>query len=467
MNPQLPPSDSAAVAHVRPPLATGMDMAQWLDYIEGIQRGRGIRLGLERISRAWRQIGSPRPARTIVTVAGTNGKGSVVHLLTDALRAHGIRAGRYTSPHLRLFNERIAVDGRLASDEECVQAFERVYACKAGAGLSYFEYITLSALIIMEAHNLDVAVLEVGLGGRYDAVNLIDADLSVITSVGKDHCEYLGNDVCGIAREKCGIMRPLKPVLCAIESIGPAREIVQVIEQQSAACGARLQVAGQDWRWQIQTGGRWIYRSGGLELDLAVPWCCGETGLDNAAAVVQALGHLLPDRVDGAVLNRVFAAHRLDGRYQFDAHCPHILYDTAHNVPAVERLLGRIRAQGSQVNSILLNVRLEKDLDGIAALFTDPVSTWLCVDFGDQLYSAAELSRRLSALMDAGTLPRSRLEQPLSPDVAAAMMRDPPSRPNSVNLICGSFIVLDKMMSALEPSRPPVLPEYPAKYVAD
>ncbi|MCH9663809.1 MAG: bifunctional tetrahydrofolate synthase/dihydrofolate synthase [Gammaproteobacteria bacterium] len=463
MNPQPPPSEGAATAFAPPPMATGMGMAQWLDYIESIERGRGIRLGLERISRAWRQVGSPRPARTIVTVAGTNGKGSVVHLLTDALRAHGIRAGRYTSPHLRLFNERIAVDGRLASDEECVQAFERVYASSAGAGLSYFEYITLSALIIMEAHHLDVAVLEVGLGGRYDAVNLIDADLAIITSVGKDHCEYLGHDVRGIAREKCGIMRPLKPVLCAIEPVGAAGEIVKLIEQQSAACGARLQVAGQDWRWQIPSEGRWIYRSGGLELDLAVPSCCGETGLDNAAVVVQALGHLLPSRVDGATLNQVFTDHQLDGRYQFDAHCPHILYDTAHNVPAVERLLCRIQAQGNQVNSILLNVRHEKDLDGIAALFTDPVSAWLCVDFGDQLYTATELSRRLSALMDTGRLPLSPLVQPPNPDVAAEMMRDLPNRANAVNLICGSFIVLDKMMSALEPSRSPAFVEYTDK----
>ena len=463
MNPQPPPSEGATATFAPPPMATGMGMAQWLDYIESIERGRGIRLGLERISRAWRQVGSPRPARTIVTVAGTNGKGSVVHLLTDALRAHGIRAGRYTSPHLRLFNERIAVDGRLASDEECVQAFERVYASSAGAGLSYFEYITLSALIIMEAHHLDVAVLEVGLGGRYDAVNLIDADLAIITSVGKDHCEYLGHDVRGIAREKCGIMRPLKPVLCAIEPVGAAGEIVKLIEQQSAACGARLQVAGQDWRWQIPSEGRWIYRSGGLELDLAVPSCCGETGLDNAAVVVQALGHLLPSRVDGATLNQVFTDHQLDGRYQFDAHCPHILYDTAHNVPAVERLLCRIQAQGNQVNSILLNVRHEKDLDGIAALFTDPVSAWLCVDFGDQLYTATELSRRLSALMDTGRLPLSPLVQPPNPDVAAEMMRDLPNQANAVNLICGSFIVLDKMMSALEPSRSPAFAEYTDK----
>ncbi|HEY5719467.1 MAG TPA: Mur ligase family protein, partial [Gammaproteobacteria bacterium] len=183
----------------------GGALGDWLRRLEGLHP-RSIDLGLERVGRVHAALGAPRPAR-VVTVAGTNGKGSLVALLEAILAAAGYRVGAYTSPHLLRFNERVRIAGAEADDAALCAAFARVEAARGDTSLTYFEFTTLAALLLLAEAPLDVALLEVGLGGRLDAVNLVDPDVAVLTPIDLDHAEWLGNDRDSVGREKAGIMR--------------------------------------------------------------------------------------------------------------------------------------------------------------------------------------------------------------------------------------------------------------------
>jgi dihydrofolate synthase / folylpolyglutamate synthase len=197
---------------IKPP--AGASLEYWLRWQETLHP-RPIELGLERVRAVATRLGLPAPGVPTVTVAGTNGKGSTTHLLAEILAAAGHRVGRYTSPHLLRYNERVAVDGRPLADAELVAGFEAVEAARGGVPLTYFEYGTLAALWLFARAHLAVQVLEVGLGGRLDAVNLVDADCAVITGIGIDHVEHLGPTREHIGREKAGILRRGRPAVCA------------------------------------------------------------------------------------------------------------------------------------------------------------------------------------------------------------------------------------------------------------
>ena len=184
---------------------------EWLDWQSGLSAAE-IELGLERVARVLGDMGLARPP-LVITVGGTNGKGSAVALLEHLSREAGLRPGVYTSPHLLRYNERIRIDGREADDEAIMAAFRRVEAARGDVPLTYFEYGTLAALAAFEAAGTDCVLLEVGLGGRLDATNVLDADGMIITSVSLDHEEWLGSDVESIGREKAGIMRQGRPAV--------------------------------------------------------------------------------------------------------------------------------------------------------------------------------------------------------------------------------------------------------------
>ena len=180
---------------------------EWLELLES-RHPLAIDLGLDRVAAVWERMDRPQPAARLFMVAGTNGKGSTVSYIAAMLMALGYRCGSYTSPHLFRFNERVRIQGGMASDQDLISAFEQVEAARGGISLSYFEFGTLAAFSLMARARLDFAVLEVGLGGRLDAVNILDADCAVITPVGLDHQEYLGHDLESIAYEKAGIIGP-------------------------------------------------------------------------------------------------------------------------------------------------------------------------------------------------------------------------------------------------------------------
>ena len=192
---------------------TPRSLAEWLAYLERLHPS-AIDMGLERSREVAARLGLSRPAPRVITVTGTNGKGSTCAFVAALLRAQGLKVGVYSSPHLLRYNERVQIDGEQASDAGLCEAFSAVEAARGETSLTYFEMGTLAALWLFERAELDVAVLEVGLGGRLDAVNLVDADLALITSIGVDHADWLGDTRESVAFEKAGIMRAGKPALC-------------------------------------------------------------------------------------------------------------------------------------------------------------------------------------------------------------------------------------------------------------
>ena len=427
----------------------GWNVDQWLAYLEDFSRGRGIKLGLERILKVYTKLNCPELAPTVVTVAGTNGKGTVCHLLYQSLHRLGYRVGMYTSPHFHRYNERVAFLGRLAEDEELIQAFEQIFQADEKKTLSYFEYACLAAFIIFSRAELDVIVLEVGLGGRYDAVNIIDPDLAIVTSVGLDHCNYLGHDLNGIAREKCGIMRKDRLSLFASESMPDA------VLEESRRIGAVLECGQQDWAWQTNNPTRFNYHDKSLSCDLPIPNFCGQTGLDNVAVVVRALREIVgSDRQSNleAELTTVLSTYQFPGRFHYSRCQPHILCDTAHNPPAVKRLLARIAQEKIYPATILLSVRRDKDLVAILQNCTLATTHWQCVSGGEDFYSATEIRKALMHLMRQGELTEARISiyDDFHEAIPELLIFESIHPQKSVHLVFGSFAIVAKILKQLD-----------------
>ncbi|HJU07532.1 MAG TPA: Mur ligase family protein, partial [Rhodanobacteraceae bacterium] len=319
-------------------------LEQWLDYQQRVH-ARGIDLGLDRVREVWRRMGTPRIARAVITIGGTNGKGSTVAFLQAMLRAGRMRVGAYTSPHVLRYNERVKIDGEEAADEALIAAFERIETARGAdradaIPLTYFEFGTLAAFDIFSRANLDVALLEVGLGGRLDAVNLIDADAAIVTTVDLDHMEWLGNDRESIGREKAGIFRAGKPAI--VGESDPPRSLIDAAHR----IDADLRVLGRDFDWipQIDAmtwrrikGGRGDQFAGDDEARYTVSGglaLAGTFQYDNAAAAIAALD-ALGDRVEWdprtITIDR-FGSEQvfLPGRLQKIADAPQVIVDVAH-----------------------------------------------------------------------------------------------------------------------------------------
>lgn len=318
-----------------------MNLAAWLERLESLHP-TAIDLGLDRVRRVHQRLGAPRPGNRVVTVAGTNGKGSTVATLDALLRAHGQRVGHTTSPHLLRFNERIVVDDRVSGDDEIVAAFERIEAARGiepMLSLTYFEFGILAALDLLARSAPDLAILEVGLGGRLDAVNIIDADLAVITAVDLDHQAWLGNDRETIGAEKAGILRPGRPVVIGDRDppdsvLAAARTLDAPARRIGADFDLQPDAAGWTFRGRDPAGGR--VRLDGLPPPRLHPDAVA-TGLQAALF----LG-LEPDRERVAA---VLEAQQLAGRMQrLEWGGVELLLDVAHNPHATRALAERLRA---------------------------------------------------------------------------------------------------------------------------
>ena len=234
---------------------------QWLAWQETAHR-TAIDLGLERVGEVARRLGLTRPAAPVITIAGTNGKGSCVAYFEAIHQAAGRRVGAYTSPHLLRYNERVRVAGLPVTDEALCEAFARIDTARGDISLSYFEFGTLAALEVFRQQTVDVILLEVGLGGRLDAVNILDADLALITSIGLDHVEWLGEDRESIGREKAGIMRAGRPVVCG------DREPPGAILAHAASVGATLYRIGEEFDVELGEGD-WSWRTDVVQIGRA------------------------------------------------------------------------------------------------------------------------------------------------------------------------------------------------------
>ncbi|MEJ2176281.1 MAG: bifunctional folylpolyglutamate synthase/dihydrofolate synthase, partial [bacterium] len=321
----------------------GLPLADWLRRLETLSP-KEIDLGLDRVAEVLGRMGLALPARVIL-VGGTNGKGSSVEMLRALLADTGV-TGTYTSPHVVRYNERIAVDGVPAGDEAIVAAFERVEAARGGTLLTYFEFGTLAALAVFEAARVDTAILEVGLGGRLDAVNVVDPDASLITNVSLDHCDWLGDDVETIGREKAGIMRSGKPVVFA------APDLPASVAAHAQAIGARLIRAGHDYGWTPAEDGRWSWRGRQTDLrGLVPPSLGGPVQLQNAAgalALVEGLG--LAPQLEPEHVNRALTALRLPGRMQVLRLEQRWMLDVAHNPAAAAALADGLRQNATAIS---------------------------------------------------------------------------------------------------------------------
>lgn len=320
------------LAHAAPAPGRADSLAAWLQWLDGGPRGR-IALGLGRCRTVAARLGITRPAPTVVTVAGTNGKGSSVALLDSIWRAAGLRVATYTSPHLVRYNERVRIAGVEVGDVTLCAAFEAVERARGDVPLTYFEFGTLAALRIFQDAEPDVALLEVGLGGRLDAVNIIDADVALIATIGLDHEQWLGPTRERIAVEKAGIMRADRPAFCS------DNDVPETVYEEAERIGARLGVLGSEFAFEDEDTD-WTWWSGDTVLaGLPRPRLAGRHQLRNAAgalAVVHALGERHP--VGAEALHAGLRDVVLHGRFHRLTGPGGIEYvmDVAHNPQALD-----------------------------------------------------------------------------------------------------------------------------------
>jgi dihydrofolate synthase/folylpolyglutamate synthase len=319
-----------------------------------------------------------RPPYAVITVGGTNGKGSTVALCESVLRAAGYRVGSYTSPHLIRYNERVRVDGRFATDEALCAAFERVEAHRRAAPLTYFEYGTLAALDIFRENAVEIALLEVGMGGRLDAVNAVDPDVAVVTSIGIDHTNWLGPDRESIGREKAGIFRAARPAVCGDPE--PPASLVETANRSSAP----LYVYGRDFHAEPGETG-WSFRFGArVRASLPFPALRGEHQLRNAATALVAL-ETLADRFPVAQKNirEGLLGVSAPGRFQVLPGLPVTILDVAHNVQAAQALAANLRKQRVLGRTrAVFGMLIDKDIAAVARMLVDQVDDWYVATLG-------------------------------------------------------------------------------------
>jgi dihydrofolate synthase / folylpolyglutamate synthase len=411
-------------------------LAEWLERQER-SHPSAIDLGLARVREVARRLRLLAPRHDVITVGGTNGKGSTVAFLDAMLRAAGRRCGRFTSPHLNRYNERICIDGIEARDAELIAAFERIEAARGDTTLTFFEYNTLAALDLFARAGIDTAVLEVGLGGRLDATNIVDADVAVVCSIGVDHVDWLGDSLEGIGREKAGIFRAARPAV--LGSADMPRSVFETI----AAVGARAVVPGRDYQVRARPSG-WDFECGSLRLsDLPPPALRGRHQLDNAATALAALAvgefGFLPTR---EVATRALRETRLRGRFQVVPGEVEWVLDVAHNVPAAEELRANLASLPRRRSLAVCGILGDKDIPGIAAAVAPVVDAWII--------AALESPRAVRPAEIAACLPADSRVITQAVDVAGACRAAlEAARPGDRIVVFGSFLTVGPALEFL------------------
>ena len=357
----------------------GSSLESWLKYISSVNP-REIELGLGRTQRVAANLGLGKPAPLVITVAGTNGKGSCVATMEAILQQAGYKTGCYTSPHIHVFNERIRINAANATNVSLISAFEAVDGARNDETLSYFEFATLAGLYMLRENNVDIALLEVGLGGRLDAVNIVDADVTVISSLGIDHVDWLGSDIESIAVEKAGIMRSKIPTVFGGEHLPDA------IARRAQELDSPLFISGSDFHAEVDAGAaswRWRGQDSARERvswsELPIP----SLMLSNVAASIQAL-KLLPISIEiGSVavgLSGLELAGRFDRRRDL-SNGRTVIFDVAHNPDAMRQLVIRLQSYKAQNKcvgriALVLAVMADKDVAGMITALEYCADIW-------------------------------------------------------------------------------------------
>lgn len=418
--------------------SVGAPLNDWLARLETFSP-QEIDLGLERVKSLLERLNLALP-KTVFHIAGTNGKGSSVAMLESLLRQSDTRVGSYTSPHILRYNERIRINGSEATDAQITDAFDRIETRRDDLPLTYFEFGTLAAMVVFAAAQVDTAILEVGMGGRLDAVNAMEPDAGLITNVSLDHCEWLGNDVATIALEKAGIMRSHKPIVFA------SADIPRAIVTRAEEIDARLIAAGRDYSWS-KDGERWSWQGVAHTLaGLRRPALRGDMQIENAAgvlALVEAVG--LQDLLRTDIIDRAFAAVSLCGRMQSVATHDNWLLDVAHNPAAAVALANTLRAEPPSGRTVAVVGMLDdKNVEGVIAPLADVVDDWIAVSAESaRAIPARELARRVANASNKSCLIAESLPAAMdrASELAAAEDRV---------LVTGSFYVVGPLLSALE-----------------
>jgi dihydrofolate synthase/folylpolyglutamate synthase len=416
-------------------------LEQWLDW-QARSHPQEIDLGLQRVKKVWRRL-LPlglHHAR-VVTVAGTNGKGSSVAMLEAIYRQAGIPVGSFTSPHLVRYNERIRLNGVPVSDQQLCRAFEKIDQARGRISLSYFEFATLAALLCFAEEEPDLVILEVGLGGRLDAVNIIDADVALITTIDMDHCDWLGNDLESIGREKAGIIRSGRPVVLG----DPA--MPESVLQHARDLDADIYLCGRDFDYQARDP-LWRWRGPeGVVIELPQPRLTGSKQLLNASGVIMVC-QLLQNRfaLPQAVMAEGLQQVRLAGRQQFVPGTPAMLLDVAHNRQSLETLgeaVGKLQWPG-RIHA-LFGMLMDKDATDALELIGPQLASWYLVDL--------EGWRGRKAEQLAMTLKQAGVKQPVScyhSFAEAYRVCVDQAQPQDLILVFGSFLIVGEAIHYLK-----------------
>ncbi|WP_099206549.1 bifunctional tetrahydrofolate synthase/dihydrofolate synthase [Xanthomonas citri] len=426
-------------------------LSAWLAYIEQ-QHPNAIAMGLERVREVAARLQIAAPAKHVIVVSGTNGKGSTVAFIEAIGRAAGWKVGAYTSPHLLRYNERVRIDGNEASDAQLVDAFAAVEAARGDTALTYFEFGTLAALWLFQQSALDLAVLEIGLGGRLDAVNIVDSDVAVITTVDLDHTDWLGDDREAIGTEKAGIIRAWKPVV--LGEIDPPSSVLRRAYQ----LGANAIRAGSDYFFEpIDTqhaeapqsdAPHWRWRDVAVTLELPMPALHAPVQLANAAAAIAAL-QALPVEVPDAAWAQGIANAQVAGRLQrLEVDGVQVLLDVGHNPQAARALAAALGTQAHAGSTHAIYAALaDKDVLGVVEAVAGQIDHWVLAGLeGARGQSAQALQARLQGSAAA--------QAPCHRDVAGAVRAVlGAASPGDRVLIFGSFHTVADALGALRSAR--------------
>ena len=408
------PVENLRMSSVRP--AT---LEQWLAHIER-QHPQPIAMGLERVREVAARMGLDKPGKHCIVVGGTNGKGSTVAFIEAIARAAGWKVGAYTSPHLLAYNERVRIDGSDVDDATLVAGFNAVEDARGDTALTYFEYGTLCALWVFQQAGLDLTVLEVGLGGRLDAVNIVDADVSVITTVDIDHADWLGDDREAIGTEKAGIIRGWKPVI--LGEIDPPSSVLR----RAYVLGANAIRFGSDFFAEAIDAERWRWRDVSFRIELPQPALRAPIQRNNAATAIAALRAL--DRpVPRAAWVQGVAAAQVAGRLQrFERNGVEVLVDVGHNPQAAAALAAALQANPAAGRTLAVYAGLaDKDAPGVVAALQARIDRWHLAGLaGARGQSAEQLREKLAGTAAANAALSATVEQALASALEQARRGD-------------------------------------------
>jgi len=415
-------------------------LGDWLAWQESLHV-REIELGLDRVRAVAERMGIGRPGYATVTVGGTNGKGSSVAMLDAILGAAGYRVGRYTSPHLVRYNERIRIGGDAVADDAICASFDRIDQARGDISLTYFEFGTLAALDIFFRSGIDVAILEVGMGGRLDAVNIIDADVALVATVDIDHVEWLGTDREAIGWEKAGIFRSARPAVCSDP------QPPQSLRRHAGQIGSRLLLLGREYGYEMAAAG-WSWWSDRQRFDvLPRPRLIGDFQLQNAAGVLMALQELASRcPVTRGAIEQGLRTVTLSGRFQVFSGPPVWILDVAHNPQSAHVLAETLRARPAAGRTLFMTGMLrDKDIGGVFRAMSGLADEWHLVTLaGRRGATAAQLADHLRQLPE---------EVPMTlhatVDAAFAML-GATAGSNDRILVFGSFLTVAGVAMLLE-----------------